>query len=403
MKPSCICNEVFQFQHPRCEPGMEYLCKHHSRDTSPSFILGGVDVSREQAVKAACRILANANYPLITGLNVIGARSISTAIAIARHCRAVIDAGIYAANATSSLVREGFVTATLGEMVQRCDRLLLIDCDPLATHPRCFRQIVENGKRPEVAAFGPFNGDADLSITGRISFDSNCLESDLMLLQSMLMKAPVGRRISAAKIQRLRRLADWMLSGNYLVLLTGQVSSSCLDTVTAICRQLNNHIKAVALNLRSDANSVGAESGLTAATGFPRAIDFSSGCAQSYGDEFSTTAVLSRGELDAILTFDADVMPLVPGNVAAIVFNTVPNSLHPHQDHAFALPPGKAPRLTIAYLDVWGDYFHRLDDLSFAVSSQAAEGQSVPSFLADILENLGPPPSGTVPNSNVSD
>ena len=381
----CICNKIYKLDDRVCEPGSQYLCeqKKAARST-PKFRFNGVEIDRSAAIQNAARLLAEAKAPLITGLNLLGSRSISRAISVAKNFRSSIDVSSEDSAETLSLVREGSVSATIGELVRRTDRLLLIDCEPTKSHPRLLKAILSSDKPTEIAIIKSSSGptvELEPDCSFALELSSHRLEYDLVLLQALITGCPFSDQIPAQQLDNMARLVDWLRSGSFVSILTGALSESCCDTATSVCKSLNQDVKAVSLHLRQDSNAIGAELSLAARTGFPRSINFAHGPAKCFGDEYSAKNLLARGEVDTILTFDNRLLSLIPSDIPVIVF-ALP---------AFAEGVSKdqcQKRKMVLEIDGFNrldDVFHRVDHLSFQVNASHENEPQISNFLADLI------------------
>lgn len=370
MQRNCICNEIFQADHDQCETSTKYLCEQRANPGKAKFVLDGQEVTRETALQSFRQMLKEASYPLITGLNAIGSRSQRTAVAIGRKYRAAVESGEKPSPTSLSLARAGSVTASMGEIVQRSDRLLLLACDPINTHPRFFNSIVNQNGSLEIGCWG-CNGLRQPSST-KFDLASKNLEHDLMLLLAAIKNAKVNKNVSAEKIQVVRQLHDWLVSGRFVSVLLGPLAESSVDTVTEICKALTSQVRIVSVNLSVQSNSIGAEHTLAATTGFADAIDFSAGYARSFHSEFSSSKILARREADLLITFDEKLVT-PEYNIPTITFGATND----------ASRKADQPILRIENLSVLGDDFHRFDHLQFGVCRSPASND-LQSFLKDV-------------------
>ena len=343
---------------------------------------------------SAVQILSEAQYPLVTGLNFLGSRSIKAAVKVARKFRAVIDVDANDSDEISSLVREGKVTATMAEMIQRTDRLLLIDCDPNWTHPRLLQGLLSNEKKLEVASLGRQSiVSSDLPVAKqelKFAIETLDTEYDLMLLQAEISGVPVSENLSSERWQTIKKVCDWLRSGTYVSILVGESSSSSLDTVTATCKVLNRDVKAVTLHLSSYANSIGAENILAAATGFPRAVSFANGYARVLGQDCSAAALIARGELDALLAFDASVLTKVPLDLPTILFQLPGLRRDENGPRNQDGIKSRSEAFLKVELDALDDDYFRADHLSFTVVGNESELPAVATFLDRISDADSP-------------
>ncbi len=94
----------------------------------------GREVSVEEAADAAATILREARAPLVHGLGGTSCEAQRRAVALAEAAGAVIDVG-----ATPNAF--GWSTATLGEIRDRAELVVLWRADPVVTHPRLLERL----------------------------------------------------------------------------------------------------------------------------------------------------------------------------------------------------------------------------------------------------------------------
>ena len=89
-------------------------------------------------------LLSKANSPLITGIENLTTETQQLALRVADRFYCGIDSGWSNAcrGSMASLQRYGKVTATLGEISNRSDLVMLWFCDPMKTHPRFVERFI---------------------------------------------------------------------------------------------------------------------------------------------------------------------------------------------------------------------------------------------------------------------
>ena len=200
----------------------------------------------------------------------------------------------------------GASTATLGDVRDRADVVVVWRADPLVTHPRLFERlrlpdetrplIVVDERRTATAA------EADTFLELPASRDVEALWT----LRALVRAAPVESD------PPLDDLAARLRGCRYVAILhhvRGHVEALGLH---ALVRDLCAVTHAVAVTLRHEANAAGAEDVLAWQTGYPSGVSF----AEGYPRELSATAVLERGEADAALVVGSDPLEHLPQQAA---------------------------------------------------------------------------------------
>ncbi len=284
----------------------------------------GISPPCSEAIQQAARLLLQARRPLIWGLRRATCAAQVAAVEIAELLRGVIDVP----GGGGALDVIGEATATLGEVRQRADLVVVWFAEPLKTHPRLFERYLpmfSGATHPNLIVIGE-NSAAGwrLPVAAGRDFEA------ATVLRGLLRQLPLDDRHVMAHtgvpLLEWQRLLERLRQARYGVVLCGESTSLTADeAVAALVRELNEKSRWARLLLRQDANVTGAEQVLTWRTGYPRAVDFSIGYPRSCGDEFSAQRLLERGEVDALLVVCDDPSDCFPaGSAAAERLRTLP-------------------------------------------------------------------------------
>ena len=245
-------------------------------DRPPVARIDGREVSVEEAADAAAAILREARAPLVHGLAGTSCEAQRRAVALAGAAGAVIDVGA----AASSPV--GTSTATLGEIRDRAELVVLWRVDPLVTHPRLLERLrLDPGAMIVV--------DSELTATAAAAGVFVEVDDDFEALWAL-------RAAEGGLAERLRAV-------RHIALIHGPLDELTALALHSLVRDLARDRHAVTLGLRAG-NARGAEDVLAWQTGFAGPVDFARG--------FPREA--ERGEFDAELV--VDVATVTVGSVA---------------------------------------------------------------------------------------
>ncbi len=240
------------------------------------------------------RILLEARYPLIFGLNETTSEAQRLAVAIADWIGGCIDTTSHVSDGASAVAFQevGQVTCTLGEIRNRGDLIVFWGSDPAESHPRHF-------KRYSLTPHGTF--------LPRGREDRDCVVVDVSRtktprrptcsFQSSRAKTsrPSGSygrwrrdsRLDPAEVERetgvpfttWQALMNRMKQAKYGVIFYGGGSTgshgSHLDihALFALVRELNDFTRFVCMRMIGGGNPNGAENVLTGLTGYPFAVN----------------------------------------------------------------------------------------------------------------------------------
>jgi formylmethanofuran dehydrogenase subunit B len=233
----------------------------------PVARVDGREVSLEEAADAAAAILREARAPLVHGLAGTSCEAQRRAVALAAAAGAMIDAG---APAPSPV---GTSTATLGEIRDRAELVVLWRVDPLVTHPRLLERLrIDPGAMIVV--------DSELTATAAAAGVFFEVDDDFQALWAL-------RAAEGGLAERLR-------DARHVAFIHGPLDELTALALHSLVRDLARDRHAVTLALRAG-NARGAEDVLAWQTGLAGPVDFARGFPRQ----------VERGEFDAELVVEA--------------------------------------------------------------------------------------------------
>jgi formylmethanofuran dehydrogenase subunit B len=275
---------------------------------APPARLGGRETGWDAALDEAAAILTRARAPLVYGLGQTSCETQRAAVALAEALGAVIDPAGPLLDGASGLAYQahGASTATLGEVRDRAEIVVVWRADPVTTHPRLFerlrlpdanRELVVVDARPTATAE---HADTFLELPADRDVEA------LWTLRALVRETPVAAR---PPLDELAARLRGCRSAAILHHVRGHVEALGLH---ALVRDLFRVTHAVAVTLRREANAAGAEDVLAWQTGYPAAVSFATGYPRASPGELSAAAVLERGEADAALVVGSDPLGHLP-------------------------------------------------------------------------------------------
>jgi formylmethanofuran dehydrogenase subunit B len=280
----------------------------------PARVDGG-EAGLDEALEEAAAILARARAPLVYGLGQTSCEAQRAAVALAEAIGAVIDPAGPLLDGASGLAYQarGASTATLGEVRDRAELVVVWRADPVATHPRLLERLrlPEAGRALVVVAerWTATAAEADTFLELPADRDLEALST----LRAHVRESPIAR---AAELEPLDDLAARLRDCRNVAILhhvRGHVEALALN---ALVRDLWRVTHAVAVTLRHEGNAAGAEDVLAWQTGYPAAVSFAAGYPRANPGELSASAVLERGDADAALVVGSDPLEHLPPQAA---------------------------------------------------------------------------------------
>lgn len=309
----------------------KFLQATTDRMMSPAILQGSefVEVSLDEAVDRAARILAEAHRPLIYGLSSTENDAHREVYRLAEYLGGVVDNTSSVCHGPSIIGTQesGEPVAALAEVRNRADLVIYWGANPLYAHPRHVSRFV---RAPGVFIKDPKSErqmwviDVRETVTSRVADRAIIIRpgTDLEVIEAL--RALVrGHTIDVSSVggvslDTLREIADAMKSAKYGVLFYGlgltqsRGRHSNVDAAIRLVQDLNNYTKWSMMPMRGHYNVAGANKTSTWTTGYPYAVDYSRGYPRYQPGEYTAVDLLRRREVDALLNVAADPIAHFP-------------------------------------------------------------------------------------------
>ncbi|WP_417739625.1 formylmethanofuran dehydrogenase subunit B [Rosistilla oblonga] len=340
---SCLCDDLsLQFDgdrllsfEPACPRGEQWFrTRCESSPRGPQ--VAGVSVDYDSAIAVAVEILRAADYPLIYGLSQSATPGQRAAIALADALGGVADttASLDHSAAIMALQEFGEVTCTLGEIRNRADLVIFWGCDPASSHPR-------HAERYSIHPRGRWlpGGRSDRTVVmigtaGQVEqcrLDAKGTTPDITIAiqpgqdfetLSILRRLVRGDQVADVPAP-LEQLVPLMKSCKYGVFFYGlglgggggseSSTAAPIDHVNIaallqLVAELNAFARFTARRMGRHGEVSGADNVLCWQTGYPFAVDFSSGYPRHNPSEFAADGLLARGDVDAAVLVGAETI-----------------------------------------------------------------------------------------------
>lgn len=305
-----------------CSLGADWFRDRSAPPASAKAYVEGRAAEPDDAIEAAAGILAAARLPLIYGLVEASGEAQAAAAELGDLLGATLDTATSASQIPwlTAFQRRGVRAATLGEVKNRADLLVLWQVAPEDSHPRFFDRFVRpqglyvSGQR-RIIALGEggavMSGEAQQTL--RIP-DGRALEA-LWALRAIVQGRPLGADAEQSLGLPQARLEGWageLTTCRYGVWVydadrwPGPNGVAQAQAALALVEALNERVPFAALGLRGRGNPVGAENVVTSRAGYPFSVNFARGYPRFGPRESAAAEVLARGEADAVLIVGCD-------------------------------------------------------------------------------------------------
>jgi formylmethanofuran dehydrogenase subunit B len=352
-----------------------------------------VPVSFKEALGKAGEVLANAQYPVLYGWSSTSCEATRVGIELAEEIGGVIDNTSTVCHGPSVLGIQdvGIASCTLGQIRHRADLVIYWGSNPWSAHPRhieryttlsegkfeksewksyiektkaatarkkvasALRQVspkkppaslavVEHGPCPAILKAGRklividvrktrTAEIADYFIQVEPNKDYELLQAFRALIRDQEVETD---EVAGVPVEYLEEVADTMIGCSFGVIFFGlglTMSRGKLrnvDAALSLTRDLNARTKFVIMPMRGHFNVSGADTVFTWQTGYPYAIDFSSGYPRYNPGETSVIDILMRKESDAALVVASDPVSNFPRKAAEHLVNNPLIAVDPH-------------------------------------------------------------------------
>jgi formylmethanofuran dehydrogenase subunit B len=251
------------------------------------------------------KLLESSRSPLITGVANLTTESQQLAVRVADRYFAGIDTDWSNAGRGSmaAFQRYGKVTATLGEIANRSDLVVLWYCDPMMTHPRFVSRFLRQPGMPKKHLIVV---DEKENSTCEFADEFISLSADRASEFVLDLRKSIGQNEPS-------KLTSQLLDSSYGCVVLGKPSGAdaafgiATDQWFQLVRSLNDHTRFVMSSLRNDRNGIGANGILTSMSGFPDSVRFTEEGPLWNGLEYSTANVVARRECDLLVVCDLGV------------------------------------------------------------------------------------------------
>jgi formylmethanofuran dehydrogenase subunit B len=316
------------------------LFTHYDPAQVPPTV-AGQEVTWNDAIAEAARILDGADSPLIYGLSSTASEAQRKAIALADKLGAMIDTTSSVCHGPTGLAMQavGEPTCTLGEVRNRADLVIFWGCNPAESHVRHFSRysvmpkgmLTPRGKRDRTVIVVDVRPTASTRVADLYLQMAPGKDYEVLTTLRALVKGKTvaTETVGGLPVSQLQALAAQMKGCRFGVIHMGMgltqtggrdLNVSELFTLVA---ELNQYSRFSVIPMRGHGNVAGADQVMAWQTGYPFGVSFNTGYPRYGPGEFTTVDVLARGEADAALIIASDPAAHLP-RAAAMHLERIP-------------------------------------------------------------------------------
>jgi formylmethanofuran dehydrogenase subunit B len=295
------------------------------------------EVTLDEAIKVAARILADAKRPLIYGLASTSNEANVKALELAEVSGAIVDntSSVCHGPGIEAVQRVGIGTCSLGKIKNYSDLIIYWGCNPIAAHPRhtrrysqfiegLFRQVEDRKIYHIDVRPTRFTDQVTNSIIVEPNKDYELIQALRAILRGHNLHAT---EVAGVPMRQIREFAADLKNAQFTAIFFGlgltQTHGKDHNVSAAIdlTADLNHHTKAVIMPLRGHFNVTGSNHVSTWTYGYPFSVSLEHGAPYYMPGETSAVDILVRGEADAVFAIAADPAASFPMDAVKHMMN----------------------------------------------------------------------------------
>ena len=319
---------LLNVDHPQCTKAYQQASLKDGE--TPSAKVDGSNVSLQEAIDKACRVLKSSSQPLVSGL-IADVQACREAMALAEKLGGVIDhaSGPFMRANMAVMQRMGKVKTTLAEARNRADNIIILGSDVLERFPRLMDRVLMPGK--SLGSENTINKSItiidsqaqspvktfDQTNINYLRLDAPDLESIVQSLELIIQsKAEFGD--DNPVINQLKSLHNKILDSQYTTIIwnTGLFNHASAEhtvqSLTQIIKSLMKQVRCVGLPLGGSKGEITASQVATWQTGVPLPVAFMSGTPVHDPLLYDGVAMMQNNEAHTLVwvaTYNADDVP----------------------------------------------------------------------------------------------
>lgn len=307
-----------------------------------------VEISYEEAIDKAAKILVDAKRPLMYGWSCVDCSAQESGMALAEEVRAVVDNTASVCHGPSLLAVHdtGYPVCTLGEVKNRADVVVYWGCNPFHAHPRHLSRhsyargfFRERGRADRtIIVVDPRKSDTSKLADIHLEIDYN---KDYELVDAM-RAALKGHEILYDEVAGIPRddivgAVEALKKAQFGILFFGMGITHSLgkhrniDTAIMMVQELNQFAKWTLIPMRGHYNVNGFNQVCTWVTGYPFCVDFATGTPRYNPGETGSNDVLQNREADAMMVIGSDPGAHFPQNALHVMAEMPLIAIEPHR------------------------------------------------------------------------
>ncbi|HOB07276.1 MAG: formylmethanofuran dehydrogenase subunit B [Methanoculleus sp.] len=282
------------------------------------------EISYDEAIDYAARVLYNARKPLIYGFGSTNCEGMAAAAKVGEKAGAILDncASICHGSSLLAIFDNGYPSCTLGEVKNRADVILYWGANPAHAHPRHMSRysIFPRGfftgkghKSRKIIVIDPRYTDtarvADIYLQVKQGYDYDLFDA----FRTVVRGHEIPEEVAGIKREKIHEVAEIMKNARFGTIFYGMGlchtdgRNHNIDIAISLTRDLNDFTKWTIMAMRGHYNITGPNQVWSWQYGFPYCLDLSKrDIAHMNPGETSSIDLAMRGEIDAFFNVATD-------------------------------------------------------------------------------------------------
>ncbi|WP_286681218.1 formylmethanofuran dehydrogenase subunit B [Methanoculleus sp. DTU007] len=287
------------------------------------------EISYDEAIDYAARVLYNAKKPLIYGFGSTNCEGMAAAAKVAEKAGAVLDncASICHGSSFLAIFDNGYPSCTLGETKNRADVVVYWGANPAHAHPRHMSRysIFPRGfftgkgqKSRKIIVVDPRHTDtaqvADIHLQVKQGHDYELFNA----FRTALRGHEIPEEVAGIKREKILEVAEIMKKARFGTIFYGMGlchsdgRNHNVDIAISLTRDLNDYTKWTIMAMRGHYNIAGPGVVWSWQYGFPYCLDLTKDVAHMNPGETSSIDLAMRDEVDAFFNVATDAAAHFP-------------------------------------------------------------------------------------------
>ena len=282
-----------------------------------------VEVSYDEAIDKAAKILAESKRPLMYGWSCTECEAQAVGVELAEEAGAVIDNTASVCHGPSVLALQdvGYPICTFGEVKNRADVVVYWGCNPMHAHPRHMSRNVfargffrERGRSDRtLIVVDPRKTDSAKLADIHLQLD---FDHDYELLDAMraylLGNEILYDEVAGVPREQIEEAVEVLKKAQFGILFFGMGITHSrgkhrnIDTAIMMVEDLNDYAKWTLIPMRGHYNVTGFNQVCTWESGYPYCVDFSEGEPRYNPGETGANDLLQNREADSMMVIASD-------------------------------------------------------------------------------------------------